>query len=268
MNKECLKQFTPREQKLQKQLEALFAAWNRALKKAQKNDKDLAKLDHQGIVRDGFYPRYLETKPRILFMGREAYTLDNESYIETYMQKDYRNQGGKSIDSQKVHKLILKLAYGILHDKEWDEIPKASNLCEGCLFDKLSFAFMNLSKLSHDEKGNKYTDRALLEKALAMSITDKRNFILEEIELLDPDLIVTMNFGQLGDHLLQRIFDPSSLSPYQETEYDDLLFTATLRGKTVLVCDQWHFSAPGIDEKTEIYDRTRQAWKDFQRRKK
>lgn len=205
-------------------------------------------------VPDGFYPNYTKQPIKILFVGREAYDLTGADYIDVFIHHYLNGTTGpedelRSINSDKFHKMLIKVAYGIIHNLAWDEILPASKICEdGKIFDRVSFAFMNLSKLSNDntEKGHRQTDWALVNTSLNMTLQSE-NLILEEISNLDPDLIICMNFER---DRLQRVFG----SALKKFDNDWLKYTIDINGKNVLLLDQWHFSAPGKSEGNDVYN--------------
>ena len=217
---------------------------------------------NEKIVPDGFYPNYTVQPVKILFMGRESYGLEGCDYIEVFINHYLDGMTGpddarKSVNRDRFHKLLIKVAYGIIHDKTWDEIPKASEICANQgIFDKVSFAFMNLSKLSNENAttGHTQTDWNLVNTSLDMTLNGE-NLILQEISALNPDLIVCMNFERdrlcrvFGDKL--KIFDGEWLK-----------YHLNLNGRIILLMDQWHFSTTRKSEQ-EIYDGISDEWKDF-----
>jgi hypothetical protein len=63
----------------------------------------------------------------------------------------------------------------------------------------LSFAFMELSKYSNEsESGSVRRDAELMTAFLKNSRLEKHNFFREELAILDPDVIITMNLWDAG----------------------------------------------------------------------
>lgn len=216
----------------------------------------------ENTVSDGFYPNYTAQPVKILFMGRESYGLDGCDYIEVFINHYLNGTTGpddaqKSINRDRFHKMLIKVAYGIVHDKTWDEIPKASDLCANRgIFDKVSFAFMNLSKLSNENTttGHTQTDWNLVNTSLDMTLNET-NLILQEISVLNPDLIVCMNFER---ERLCRVF--GNMLRIFDNEW--LKYHLNVNGKTILLLDQWHFSTTRKSEQ-EIFDGISSEWKNF-----
>ena len=116
--------YSAEEQLLLQQLKKLFESWKREV-----GDRH----DGYWFVPDGFYPRYFSQKPRILYMARDAYDLygdDDESDEKTYIEKflrqylagrmdDGQHMDGRCINRVKFHKMLIQVAYGIVHGCLW-----------------------------------------------------------------------------------------------------------------------------------------------------
>ena len=257
--------YSQEEKELLGKLNALFCNWNEALAKYRKDNKDFAENnDYKEIVPDGFYPKYLSQKTKILFLGRESYTIEGRNYIDLFTECYLTGIVGKgtsasSINTAKFHKMLIKVAWGILNNKSWNDIPQANKLCGENFFDKLSFAFMNLSKLSNTLLTQKTTQTnwSLFDHAVDMSLNCGRNFILDEIKLLDPDLIITMN---LGRHRLKKVF--GEMLEFEDNDWWKYKVKFPEKDKKCLLIDSWHFSSTK-KEKEEIYDPILKIWQDF-----
>ncbi len=55
------------------------------------------------------------------------------------------------------------------------------------------FAVMQLSKYSNDSDEGSIQNVEMMNRFLEDSELDKRNFFMEELSLLDPDIIITAN---------------------------------------------------------------------------
>ena len=190
-------------------------------------------------------------------------------YIDVFVPRYQAGQhpNGSSLNQDRFHKLLLKVAYGITHGEEdFNQIPQPSDMCKENIFDLFSFAFMNLSKLSNESDRYAQTDWRLVHTSLKMSLQQERNFIFDEIKLLDPDLIIAMNWGthcfdnefEQDRQTFRRIFGDQI-----DIKKDEWLkYTLSLGKKKVLLLDQWHFSARK-NEKDDIYDPIYAEWKQF-----
>ncbi len=192
-----------------------------------------------GMVFDGFYPHYFSQKRRLLFIGREALEIANFHYLdvlhECYRSKEKRI-GNQTLNKHKFHARMIHIAYGIVNEQpEWEAIPYASEISDTFATPSgLSFAFMNISKLSN-ESGGWAADWGLINSAYRLS-TESRNFIREEIAILEPHIIITMGLGD-------KIASFGHLSKIQTSE-KATAFWLDCNGHRSLLIDTWHFSAP------------------------
>ena len=252
------------EKNLLKKIDAINEKIEKAWQAYRKNNPDAYGVESNAeTVSDGFYPNYTRQPVKILFMGRESYDLTGWDYIEVFINhylngKTGPKGGQRNINRDRFHKMLIQVAYGIIHQKTWNETPSAAEICENRgIFDRVSFAFMNLSKLSNENTtpGHRGTDWNLVNTSLNMTL-NKGNLILQEITALDPDLIVCMNFER--DRLC-RVFG-NDLKIFDNEWFK---YHLDIKGKKILLLDQSHFSATrGISEQ-EIFDGISNEWRNF-----
>ena len=109
---------------------------------------------------------------------------------------------------------------------------------------------MNLCKWSHEkDKRGIRAARDIIDQFIKKSTTSKLNFILKEIELLDPHLIISMN---LGEELFERFANASEES-CNNCNNGRKIYCFTQDKKKHVVFDSWHFSAPKKAEELDIY---------------
>lgn len=226
-------------------LRLLFQDWMQASIQAAPAMKELI----EGMVFDGFYPHYFSRRPRILFIGREAREIEGFNYLDL-LHAAYRT--GKKIGSQHLnqnlfHRRMLYTAHGLQNGlPEWKDIPDASVI--GNTFatpDGVSFAFMNLSKFSNESEFWPSNWR-MIQDAVRLA-TQQRKFIAEEIAILQPDLVISMNleghFSSLGEEV----------TPLAATSRDVSTWRLTSQGHSSLLLDSFHFSAPGKRDLEHFY---------------
>ena len=254
--------YSAEEQLLLQQLKKLFESWKREV-----GDRH----DGYWFVPDGFYPRYFSQKPRILYMARDAYDLygdDDESDEKTYIEKflrqylagrmdDGQHMDGRCINRVKFHKMLIQVAYGIVHGCLWSQLPYASEICaDGTVFNRVSFAFMNLCKWSHESddesKSGTGADWVAINEFVAKSLTTETNFFLEEIRLLRPDIIISMN---LGPEMIGRVFG-EKVTQIDNKNPNCYAYSLKVEKKLspIFVLDSWHFSSRNKSEQTEVYE--------------
>lgn len=221
------------EHERREQIRTLMEEWKSSL------PEDQQKL----FVSDGFYPYYFSKNPRILFVAKESTGMLGFAYTDTLF-KCYRDEkliGEKNINQYRFHARMMYMAYGILNKEstfeEFQSTPPAVKI--GDTFgteDGVSFAFMNISK-SSNETGT-YAD----EKLIANSYARGKEFIKREIELLEPDVIISAN---VTDKITNIFGEPNVLERIgggNGEECDVAAQTIRVNGNDTLLLDCWHFS--------------------------
>ncbi len=230
------------ELSLLSKLENLFIDWKTQFIQTHGSSE----LDADGIVCDGFYPYYLNQPYRILFVGREALEIVSLNYLNvqarTYVETKRVGDGpnAQHLNSSKFHSRLLHISHGIIHGMiPWGDIPDADIIGDTFATDSgISFAFMNMSKLSN-ESGEWKADWDLIDKSIRQSISP-RNFIEEEIALLQPQIVITMGLGTRL-HALGQV-EPISEGPALEC------YWLTSGSNRALLLNTFHFSAYGKDK--------------------
>lgn len=227
-------------------LEDLFREWHQHF---ANNGSALEKHVADEMVFDGFYPHYFSQKKKILFIGREARGIAGCNYIDVlytcYRESETNWIGKQHLNVNKVHSRMIYIAYGIMNGMPtWQEIPCASEI--GKTFGAatgLSFAFMNISKLSNE--GEHFaSDEDAINKAYALS-TEGRNFIQEQVAILEPDIVITMN-------LKEKIASLGKLTPVPTSGVPRSCCLES-GGHRSLLIDTWHFSNWTKDDIADYY---------------
>lgn len=232
-------------------LRLLFQDWMQASIQAAPEMKEII----EGMVFDGFYPHYFSRRPRILFIGREAREIEGFNYLDL-LHAAYRTGekiGGQHLNQSLFHRRMLYTAHGLQNGlPEWKDIPDASVI--GNTFatpEGVSFAFMNLSKFSNESEFWPSNWR-MIQDAVRLA-TQQRKFIAEEIAILQPDLVISMNlegfFSALGEQA----------TPLPSTSRDVSAWTLNSQGHRSLLLDCFHFSAPGKRDLDHYYQPVREA---------
>jgi len=204
---------------------------------------------------DGFYPYYFRQKRKILFIAREPVSIAGYDYIELLLDayNNNKNVGTQSLDQSLFHRRMMYVAYGILQDGKpsYRELPYASKIAADFGTEKgISFAFMELSKYSNEDKtANQNRDIGLMNAFLRDSNLEKRNFFQEELSILAPDIVITMNLWDNGieRRYLDLAFGNLTYVEGSQTPKTSLNFI-TINGKETPLIDLFHFSKPGSDE--------------------
>lgn len=221
------------EQEKLGQIKSLMSEWK----------SSLSAEEQRLFVPDGFYPHYFSKNPRILFVAKESTGMLGLAYIDTLFEC-YRNEkriGEKNINQYRFHARMMYMAYGILNKEstfeEFQATPPASKI--GDTFgteDGVSFAFMNISK-SSNENGT-YAN----EKLIAASYAHGKEFIKREIELFEPDVIISANVTK---YITNLFGEPNKLEEIggNGEVCDVCAQTIRVNGNDTLLLDCWHFSS-------------------------
>jgi len=217
------------------QQEELFCKIHRRFGEAEKSL--LPKHAAEDLVSDGFYPHYFNQAKRILFIGRESRDISGCNYIDVLLPAYQKGKriGRQHLNTNHFHSRMLYVAFGIVTGMPlWRDIPVASEI--GNTFGTprgLSFAFMNLSKLTNEAE-HWSCDWNTFETAVTLTAQGP-NLIEEQIALLEPQVVILMNLAgklhTLGETIPIRQSEPASSYWLQS------------KGHRSLLIDTFHFSA-------------------------
>jgi hypothetical protein len=226
-------------------LEKLFVDWHQCFVKSGLPN---AKQQADEMVCDGFYPHYCSRAKKILFVARESRDIPGCNYIDLLFEA-YRTSkyiGDQHLNMNKFNSRLLYIAYGILHDfPAWDSIPSASQI--GDTFGSeagVSFAFMNISKFSNDA-AHWRSNWDVINEAHRHSVKH-RNFIEEEVAILNPDIVITMN-------LEEKVASLGKLTLIANAR-DANSHWLDNNGHRSLLIDTWHFAAPNKQDIPHFYE--------------
>lgn len=221
-------------------LNKLFSTWHYNAKQISFDNNRTA----DDIVFDGFFPYFSKQSSKVLFIGRESLGLTGDHYLDL-LHGCYKvgKVGDKSLNQSQFHALMLRIAYGLNHNRcSWEDIPTANEIAKTfATADGISFAFMNLSKFSN-ESDHYQADWSLIDSFIKSFASESDNIFNKQIEIINPDIIVTMN-------LEQRLQVLGKLSLLQYTP-NAAYFKLKSAGRDVLLIDLHHFSAVKMHEET------------------
>lgn len=220
-------------------LESLFQDWQKTFENAADTKGFIVrdfKPEHMSF--DGFYPGYLAQKVKILFIGREGRGLSGFNYLASLYPAFKSGVIAETpINRHLFCRRLLYVTYSLTTgEREYTKIPYADSLIEQFGTSALSFAFMNISKFSNDKSAFQ-SDYETIDKAVEISVR-QRNFILEEIDILNPDLVISMNLLDRYGHT----FGDLSQSAYSDSGNKIKLYTMPIGKRKVPLIDSYHFS--------------------------
>jgi len=232
------------------QLERLFSDWHRHF---AANASAFRKHKPEDMVFDGFYPHYFSQKKKILFIGWEPVGISGENYMDVLYHAYHTTKtiSNRDLNNDKFHSRVLRIAFGIVNGMpKWDEIPSPREIGDMVgMAEGLSFASMNISKLSNDNESSR-ADGDVIAAAYTLSI-EGRNFIKEEVAILEPHVIITMNTDRMPDNLSSL---GSSELIHKHASGVVASWWQDVDGRRCLLIDTHHFSARFKDDVADFYD--------------
>lgn len=254
---EILALFPGNEVERRQKIDILMDEWKKEVSKSMVLFRENNELDSgdKYFVSDGFFPNYFsQTNKKVLFIGREPRYISGVDLIECMINVFKHDHPFGSF-----WRRILYITFGIKNDgriKFEDVKEKTAKGIAKELVEKndYGFALMNFSKYSNDCEDGGKADIVLINKFLEDSHFDKKNFLKEELEILDPDIIITAN-----------LWDEKIKKEYLEYMFKDIKFirneggvadlkTMELNEKTIKIIDLYHFSRPGVEDQEYYYD--------------
>jgi len=226
------------------ELENLFKMWREHIK-----DKLYKNYEPDDLVFDGFYPYFSKQTVKMLYIGRESLGISGFNYIDILYDAYKSNKvANKSINvvSNSFHNLMFYLTYGVNKNfPEWKDIPYASELTNKfATNDGISFATMNLSKYSNEDQRWK-SNWELINSFLNVSSNGTTNFYNKEIEIINPDIIITMNLSSFFVHL-------GKTEMVEKNDHVDI-YKIEVASKQKYILDTHHFSAPKYHGSPEYF---------------
>ncbi len=229
----------------------LLDDWEKVI---QKNNPALAPL----FTRDGAFPGYSSTYPKVLFIGRESRYADTGDRITSDIAWFKSLKPGEGMGNY--WNRIITIVYLIRTGRQYSpgHTPNPRTIIDQMrATGNYGFAIMNISKyLNPEEEKSGTSNFNLINQFLADSDLSQRNFIREEIEALAPDIIITANLWgcKIKKKYLDLIFPPQDLgTPVFDRTKNACLQDLRLNGRTIKRIDTYHFSAVGNDQEL-FYD--------------
>ena len=250
--------------KLEKQknleLDTLMNEWIKQLSKNKtpiNNGNKETTIPQDCFAKDGFFPGYFDQKKKTLFIGREPRNIGGFDFRDTtkaYFDDRYSNNNSWW---RHIFYIVYGIKYGIKTERKlpFKEIPKSSEILnEMRKTNDFGFACINISKYSNDDSGNWETNTDLVHRFLTDSELGKTNFFQRQLEILNPDIIITANLwdGTIADDHINLCL-PNDKFSKDKTLIHNKESVATygkynLNGKEIDYIDLFHFSAHKSDK--------------------
>lgn len=231
------------EKQKRESLNKLMSEWKEAV---------ASKRENATFCRDGFYPGYFASSPKVLFIGREDRWNETGDRVLDDLDKWFDDIKDR-VNGELHWRRIFSILYGIHnHGKcSYEELPDAKTIFEKMRAENnYGFAIMNVSKYQNDGEDSATSNYGLINQFLEDSNASDRNFALEEIELLDPDIVITMNLwdGKISEEHLGKMFAGEYPNEKKAENGAVVMYDweATF-GKKIKMLDTYHFSARKSD---------------------
>ena len=231
-----------KEKVLKRKLDSLFQTWDERMRKNGATEEEISYW-----CSDGFYPGYSLQKVKVLFIGREPRYLADYNFIEITYEGIKKNEirvknKTLTVSQHPYFSKLFYITYGV-NNNLCEKIPSASEMITSFgNEDGISYAYMNLSKFSNEDDGYA-TNWKNVNRFLALS-EGEENLCNKEIQLLNPDIIITMNFGNWRVKKYLGVI----ANDYGRDEKGNIhKYELQVGEKTIPLFDMWHFSAPGKD---------------------
>lgn len=244
-----------RDQNLYIKLESLFKEW--------KKDMGFSKQKKYIWNSDGIFPGYSNAKFKILFIGREnrtyyEYAKDNlekcNNNLVFLKLSEWENEGNNDHFASHYYRRIVEIMRRINNQDKGNNYPTANNYLDYLRKEgKLEFAFMEISKYANPSDDGDRVNKDMVNNFLIPKSIENTQ---REIEIINPDLIITMNlwaenFG-IQDKI-EKIFgicDPAI----------GKLVEITVGKKSFNLLNMYHFSYTGVSD-DEIFNAVIKAYR-------
>jgi curved DNA-binding protein CbpA len=247
--------YPPDDLPKKRRLDSLMDDWKKQLAPYQVLFRDDGKLypAESFFAADGFLPYYFHQKHKVLFIARETRYIAGQDNIEVILKKCKDKPQG--ISAESVLRRMLLLAYGIQNGGTvpFENIDPQKLCFLAATAEGFSFAFMELSKYSNENDDGATADTELMSSFFEHSRLQKRNFIQEELSLLDPGLVITMNLwdGKINPGILRLALGDA---PFIDCPHPSAARRSmSINGNKVPVIDLYHFSSRKSD-RDDFYD--------------
>lgn len=252
--------YSDSEKEKNKELNALFSVWIKQLSKNKEpidNGNKGKTTPKDCFAKDGFFPSYFgKNNLKVCFIGRETRKIGGCDFRDTtkeFFEDEFNNKNN-------FWRHVFYIAYGIKHKgtKSYEEIH---NVTAVGIMDEMyndnnfGFAVINISKYSNDDKENWQTNVDLANRFLRDSNLSETNFFQKELEILNPDLIITANLWERGifdEEYLDLCLPNVNFSKGKNVTYQGKKIAEygkyNLNGRDIDYIDLYHFSAKKSDK--------------------
>lgn len=245
MENTILNEFTSEENQINNKLDQMFTTWFDFLK----NESYFAdnNISEDCFIQDGIFPKYSQQKIKILYLGKESYDLEGYNYIHKHYEW-IKNCDSSSMNTMPLWRKTLKFTWGIENNKDWKAIPDVQEIADSFAKENgISFGMENVSKISRPYNNSARADWANIIAFVNKSLKSDINFFLREIDIINPDVIVSMNvIDKVGDLIFENELE------YVKHMKSNAIYNLHAHNKMIPLIDTYHFSSTKIEQ--ELYE--------------
>jgi hypothetical protein len=238
--------FTGVESQKRQEIVDLMRDWKEEIASSKGKTNTWGKNENpeEYFVSDGFFPGYFNQKPKVLFIEREITFIPDE---RDWVIKRINDSKKGLINNNNFNSNLSYLVQGIkTHGKcKFENLEYANDYAvEMADTNDYGFAYMNISKYANVVKTE--ADWDSINQFLLDSNLEKRNFFREELEILEPDVIITGNLW--NDKIVQKYLDLCFGKIKWEKINDDIdgkvnVSSIIINGKNVKLINAYHLAS-------------------------
>jgi hypothetical protein len=209
------------------------------------------------FISDGFFPGYYNQKIKVLFIGRETRHMYEEGDWIQHVIKRYEN--GDNQNKKSFSRRLLYIIQGIKNNGKlkFENLETANDYAkEMASIKDYGFAFMNMSKYTNCTD-NSDADYDFVNQFLEDSNLENRNYFREELEILIPDIIITLNLwnGGIAQKYLDLCFGKIEwIKINDDIDRRVKVSNIVLKGKSIKLLNTYHFADRSHKTKEDFYD--------------
>lgn len=198
---------------------------------------------------DGFFPGYFKQKQKLklLFIAREPRWFKNGDIIEGYIDfYESRNDHNNKSFTRHIFNIVQGVkANGKIRFNELKEANEYAHIMSDA--NDYGFALINISKYVNGRRDSGRKANVKLMNKFLIDTYIGKNYFVEEMRILDPDIIITGNLinWKIESEYINYCFDKlKKIKRIGKT----CLYEIVINRKKVKLIDTFHFSACKSDK--------------------
>jgi hypothetical protein len=237
------------------QIISLMSDWQSEIARKYTNEPDVKYWEGKDplsyFISDGFFPGYYDQKIKVLFIGRETRYMDGEGDWVQHIIGYFKN---KNPNQKSFTRRLLSIIQGIKSNGKlkFEDLETANSYAKKMVnTNDYGFAFMNMSKYTNCKDDGANADFDFVNKFLEDSNLENRNYFREELGILSPNIIITLNLWNGG--IYQKYLDLCFGTIEWEKFNNDIdgkvnMSNIISNGKSIKLLNTYHLSSHYSDK--------------------